>query len=115
TIINRFGAAFPDDVLSFDAGAPVIDSDGPLPPAKIPTIFVEHSVEMSGAYLSSKPRGVFVGLGMLFEVSFRLPDEGKPQRFRVSIWRPPDSTAARGETDAFEPTVYEAMARGGFS
>jgi len=115
TIVSRFAAAFPEDMLSFEVGAPVTDSEGQLPPSKIPTIFIEHSVEMSGAYLSAKPRGVFVGLGMIFDVTFRIPDEGKPQRFRVSIWRSPDPSVARGETDAFEAAVYEAMAQGGFS
>src|SRR5206468_357661 len=73
-IVARFASAFPPDILALDLGAPVPENEGPLPPNKIPTMFVEHSAEMSGAsYLSANPRGVFVGLGMLFEVSFRFP------------------------------------------
>jgi hypothetical protein len=114
-IVNRFAGAFPADILALEVGQPVVEPEGPLPPSKIPTMFVEHSAEMSGAsYLSSNPRGVFVGLGMLFEVSFRLPDESKPQRYRLSAWRPPDTTISKGDYPTFEAAVYETMASEGF-
>jgi hypothetical protein len=116
SIVGRFGAAFPPDILSLEVGQPITETEGPLPPNRIPTIFVEHSAEMSGAsYLSSSPRGVFVGLGMVFEVSFRLPDEVKPQRYRLSAWRPPDTTIAKGDYPTFEAAVYETMATEGFA
>jgi hypothetical protein len=115
TILSRFAAAFPSDILDLEVGQPVLEPEGPLPPNKLPTMFVEHSAEMSGAsYLSANPRGVFVGLGMLFEVSFRLPDESKPQRYRLSAWRPPDTTISKGDYPSFEAAVYETMASEGF-
>ena len=71
---------------------------------------------MSGAsYLSAAPRGVFVGLGLVFEVNFRLPDEGKPQKYRLSTWRPPDTTISKGDFPTFEGAVYETMASEGFA
>ena len=104
-IVSRFAAAFPPDILALDVGQPLLETDPPLPPSKIPTMFVEHSAEMSGAsYLSANPRGVFVGLGMLFEVVFRIPDEGKPQKYRFSAWRPLDTTVPKGG-GTFESTV----------
>jgi hypothetical protein len=116
TIVNRFSAAFPADILSFEVGSPVTDTEGPLPPNKYPTMYVEHSAEMSGAsYLSANPRGVFVGLGMLFEVSFRLPDDSKPHKYRLSAWRPPDTTISKGDFPTFEAAVYETMATEGFA
>jgi hypothetical protein len=115
TIITRFAAAFPPDILALEAGPPVPETEGPLPSNKVPTMFVEHSAEMSGAsYLSANPRGVFVGLGMLFEVTFRIPDENKPQRWRLSAWRPPDTTVPKGDS-SFESAVYDAMATDGFA
>jgi hypothetical protein len=115
TIAARFATAFPPDILSLELGPPVLEADGPLPSNKVPTIFVEHSAEMSGAsYLSANPRGVFVGLGMLFDVTFRIPDESKPQRWRLSAWRPPDTTVPKGDS-SFESAVYDAMASDGFS
>jgi hypothetical protein len=117
TIVSRFTAAFPSDILDLEVGQPVSEPDGPLPPPnKIPTMFIEHSTEMSGAsYLSTNPRGVFVGLGMQFEVSFRVPDEPKPQRYRLSAWRPPDTTISKGDYPTFEAAVYETMANEGFT
>jgi hypothetical protein len=116
TIVNRFTAAFPADILSLEVGPPVTDTEGPLPPNKYPTMYVEHSAEMSGAsYLSANPRGVFVGLGMLFEVSFRLPDDSKPHKYRLSAWRPPDTTVSKGDFPTFEAAVYENMASEGFA
>jgi hypothetical protein len=115
TILARFASAFPSDILAFQVGEPVPEPEGPLPPNKIPTMFIEHSAEMSGAsYLSANPRGVFVGLGMLFEVSFRLPDESKPQKYRLSAWRPPDTTISKGDFPSFPAAVYETMATEGF-
>jgi hypothetical protein len=116
TIVARFASAFPSDIVALEVGAPVPDPEGPLPANKIPTMFIEHSAEMSGAsYLSANPRGVFVGLGMLFEVSFRLPDESKPQRYRLSAWRPPDTTIEKGDYPSFPAAVYETMASEGFA
>ena len=115
TLVARFSSAFPPDVLSFELGPPVPSSDVALPPARRPTLFIEHSSEVSGAsYLSANPRGVFVGLGLLFEVTFQVPDDGKPHRFRLSAWRPPNTTVPKGD-HPFEEAVYEAMATEGFT
>ena len=50
-----------------------------------------------------------MGLGMVFDVTFRIPDDTKPLKFHWSIWRPPDTTVAPGD-HGFEETVYETMA-----
>jgi hypothetical protein len=114
-LVSRFAAAFPPDILSLELGPPVTDPDAPLPPITVPTIFIEHSAEVSGAsYLNANPRGVFVGLGLLFEVSFRIPDDTKPQRFRLSAWRPPDTTVSKGD-ETYEAAVYDAMATEGYA
>ncbi|HKQ70835.1 MAG TPA: hypothetical protein VJT73_15920, partial [Polyangiaceae bacterium] len=115
TISDRFGNAFPADIVSFELGAPLTDSEAPLPVPTLPTLFIEHTAEVSGAsYLSANPRGVFVGLGLLFEVTFRLPDETKPLKFRLSAWRPPDTTLPRAD-NTWEGAVYEAMATEGYA
>jgi hypothetical protein len=115
TIVSRFATAFPPDILSIEVGQPVTEAEAAPPPSKVPTMFVEHSAEMSGAsYLSQNPRGVFVGLGMLFEVAFKIPDDAKPQKYRLSAWRPPDTTVPKGD-GSFESAVYEAMAGEGFA
>ncbi len=115
TISSRFAQTFPPDTLSFELGPPITDPEGPLPPNTVPTLFVEHTPDVSAAaYLSNNPRGIFVGLGLQCEATFRIPDEGKPFRFKHTAWRPPDMTLSKGE-ESFEATVYESMAGDGYS
>jgi len=112
----RFASAFAPDVLSVELGAPILDPDAPLPASNVPTMFIEHTAELSGAsYLNANPRGVFVGLGMVFEVTFKLHDETKPYKYKQTAWRPPDVTLSKGDAETWETAVYDAMAVEGFS
>jgi hypothetical protein len=113
-LIERFNDVFPKDVLFLESAAPVGETD-PLPNVTIPTMFVEYSLEMSGAsYLSMKPRGVYVGLGLTAEPTFRIPDDPKPLRYKFSAWRPPDLNPMKLEPP-FEQNVYEAMGLAAYS
>jgi hypothetical protein len=115
-LMARFAAAFAPDVLSLELGAPITDPDAPLPATTVPTLFVEHTAELSGAsYLNANPRGVFVGAGMTFETTFRVPDDTKPYKFKQTVWRPPDVTLSKGDAETWETAVYEAMATEGFN
>jgi hypothetical protein len=115
-LVARFASAFAPDVLSLELGAPITDPDAPLPPPTVPTLFVEHTAELSGAsYLNANPRGVFVGAGMTFEATFRVPDDTKPYKFKQTVWRPPDVTLSKGDAETWETAVYEAMAAEGFN
>ena len=102
--------------LSVDLGAPITDPDAPLPASNVPTLFIEHTAELSGAsYLNANPRGVFVGLGMVFDVTFKIPDDAKPHKYKQTAWRPPDVTLSKGDAETWETAVYDAMAVEGFS
>jgi hypothetical protein len=115
-IVARFAGAFAPDILSVEMGAPITDPDAALPATSLPTLFIEHTAELSGAsYLSANPRGVFVGLGMMFEVTFKIPDDAKPLKFKLTQWRPPDVTLSRGDADSWETVIYEAMATESFN
>jgi hypothetical protein len=115
-LVARFASAFAPDVLSLEMGAPITDPDAPLPTSTVPTLFVEHIAELSGAsYLNANPRGVFVGAGMTFETTFRVPDDTKPYKFKQTVWRPPDVTLSKGDAETWETAVYEAMATEGFN
>jgi hypothetical protein len=107
-IIARFAQAFPADVLALTPGPP---AEGSVPPSvTVSTLFAETQVQLSGAsFLSANPRGVFVGLGMKFEVSIRLPDDPKPFKWSTDVWRPPDTMIDRGDRP-YEDAVYSAMA-----
>jgi hypothetical protein len=115
TLAARFAASFPADILSLEMGAPIPDPDAPLPAVTIPTICIEHSSQVSGpSYLSARPRGVFVGLALVFEASFRLPDNSKPLNFKLPTWRNPDAKIEKGDAP-LEAAVYEAMTSGAFA
>jgi hypothetical protein len=115
TLAARFAASFPADIVSLEMGPPIGDPDAPLPAVTVPTIFIEHSSQVSGpSYLSARPRGVFVGLALVFEASFRLPDNGKPLNFKLPTWRNPDAKIEKGD-GPLEAAVYEAMITGGFA
>ncbi len=115
-LVARFASAFAPDVLSLELGAPITDPDAPLPASTVPTMFIEHTAELSGAsYLSANPRGVFVGLGMVFEVTFRVPDDAKPHRYKQTAWHAPDVTLSKGDAESWETAVYDAMATESFA
>jgi hypothetical protein len=114
-IAARFGASFPTDILSLELGAPIADPDAPLPAVTIPTIFIEHISQVSGpSYVSARPRGVFVGLALIFEATFRLPDDPKPLHFKLPTWRNPDAKIDKGDAP-LEAAVYEAMVSTAFA
>jgi hypothetical protein len=109
-IVQRFGAVFPPEIISMTVGEAIADPDAPLP-AQItsPTMFIEHGPAWSGSIFGTKnPRGLFVGLELSFDASFRLPDDTKPVRVKVDAWHMPSMSAS---TDAQnpEPSVYADM------
>ncbi len=115
-IIDRFQAAFPKEILSFEQGDPIGgDQEEPLPAVTGPTLFIEHLTEWSGgASTTEKPRGIYVGLGVLFEASFRMPEDTKPAyRFKLAGWRGPDVSLAK-EEDRPEEKIYQAAAKEDF-
>lgn len=112
-LIERLQAAFPPDVLKFELGEPVPDEQ-PLPEqVQVPTLFVQHTVQMNGLYLSRNPRGIYVGLGTLFHSSFRVPGDEEPFNLKFSQWRPPDTSLLEKEGGSVE-AVYESSASEAF-
>ncbi len=113
-IAARFAATFPADILSFEMGAPVAD-EGPWPAPALPTLFIEHLSQVSGpSYTSQRPRGVFVGLTLMFEAAFKLPADANAQHFKLPTWRNPDPKIDRGDAP-LEAAVYDAMTMSAFA
>lgn len=108
-IIERLQKAFPPDILKFEHGAPLGENEELPDPVKVPTLFVQHTVQMNGLYLSRNPRGVFVGLGALFNGTFVVPGASERLETKFSQWRPPDTSLLEKE-GASVPQVYEASA-----
>jgi hypothetical protein len=67
---------------------------------------------MAGGYMSPKPRGVFVGVGMMFKATFNVPG-GSPLEFKSSQWRTPNPLVMMDEGKGVAD-VYEKMASDGF-
>ena len=114
TLIERLGQLFPPDVLSFQSGPPL---EGETLPAevKLPTLMIQHVVQLNGVYQSRVPRGVFLGMGMVFSSALRIPGEAKTMDVKLSLWSPPDLSAFEsGEAtveQVYEKTLSEAFDR----
>jgi hypothetical protein len=106
------GEPFPKDVLAPELGPTV--TDGAVPEPTEPTLLVEYAPEMAGGYMSPKPRGVFVGVGMTVKAAFRIPGDNQPLELKASLWRAPNPLILKNE-GATVADVYEKMASDGIS
>jgi hypothetical protein len=104
--------AFSPNVLKFVV-KPTEEGAGDPPATDKPTLFVNHKTEMSGGYTTNRPRGVYVGLGMMFQVHGVFPPSETAFRFKDSSWLPPDINEISKKGLRHEQ-VYEANAREGF-
>lgn len=113
-IASVINAPFPPDVVHAEIVAPLIGPD-PIPAATEPTLFIEYGPEMAGGYMSDKPRGVFVGVGMTFKASFQIPKDTQPLELKSSLWRTPNPQILRSEgtgvADVYEKMAGESFAR----
>lgn len=78
-----------------------------------PTLAVNYKTEMSGGYTTNRPRGVYVGLGMMFQAAGMVPGVKETFRFKDSSWLPPDINEISKKLLKPEE-VYEANANEGF-
>jgi hypothetical protein len=109
-LVQRFAQAFPTEILALAVGEPITDAEAPLPAQiTVPTLFLEHGPTWSGSVATpTSPHGVFVGLEMSFNALFRVPDETKPLKVRLDVWKGPDLAGAKGD-DKPEETIYSKM------
>lgn len=107
-------APFPADVLHAEV-VPALVGQDPLPKPTEPTLFVDYTPEMAGGYMSDKPRGVFVGVGMTFKASFQIPNDDQPLEMKSSLWRAPNPQILKHEgttvADVYEKMASESFAR----
>lgn len=110
-LVEQWQTIFPTDVLKFSLGPAVTEPEGTPVAFKVPTLLVEYVVGGAGIYLSRKPRGVVVGVGLVFDAKFTLPDSAESLEFKSSSWKVPD-LAGTGEVTV--AGVYEGLATEGF-
>lgn len=110
----RLNKEFPADVLHFKL-VPAMEDDGTdTPKVAKPTLVITHKDELSGGFMSKKPRGAFVGLGFNVRSALIIPGDDQPLTFKFSAWLPPD--LKRWEQPGATPRdVYDSVARDGFA
>ena len=106
-IIARFDRTFPHEILKVQLAKP-IGQDEALPAVKVPTLLVTHSTLMSGAYMSRDPVGTYVGVGVVFEGSFQIPNAAETIDYRLSVWRQPKIAIIKKEKLTPEQ-VYDSL------
>lgn len=109
----RLQPLFPRELVEFRAGEHS-DGEGEPPPSTVPTLFVSYATEMSGGYTTERPRGVYVGLGMMLRAEFMMPDGGRFLPMKDSSWLPPDINEISREGLGPEQ-VYDRNARLGLT
>jgi len=113
-IVDRFSQVFPRDILDVALGEPLLDPDAPQPDPVVPTLFIEHTADWSGGTTTSDvPRGIFVVVGVTFDVTFRVPADAHPYKFKYTTWRAPRMEGVR-VAERPEEVVYEAIAHDAF-
>jgi hypothetical protein len=110
----RLNKEFPPDILRFKLVPAMTDDGSDFPKVSKPTLVITHRAELSGAFMSKKPRGVFVGLGMTVRSAFVIPGDEQPLNFKFSAWLSPDMKVWE-QTGATVKDVYEALGREGLS
>jgi hypothetical protein len=112
-LVARLQTLFASELVEFKLGAHA-EGDGPPSAGAVPTLFVSYTTEMSGGYTTQRPRGVYVGLGMMMSAEFVLPDGGRFVAMKDSAWLPPDVNQIW--RDGLRPEqVYDQSARLGLS
>jgi len=116
---TKLDAGLSPELFDVTAGAQVPFDAETLPDVKVPTLFITHAAEWSGhSYVSTRPRGSYVGIMFPFEAIFVIPGDPKPMKLKAEIMKQAalgqlkdDETIMPGPA---EEKVYEAMATEAF-
>jgi hypothetical protein len=111
-LIAVLGNRFPRDLLSPEPGPALPAEADPKP--TVPTLLITYHTEMSGAFISKKPRLALSGIGVIGKATFEIPDDPEPLVFKLTVWRAPDLKTISAETtpaDLYETMADEAMKR----
>jgi hypothetical protein len=107
-IVERLQSLFPTEIARFELGPTSEDASEELPKVDVPTLLFTYRHELSGAYMSRKPRAAFAGVGLFVRVNFILPSDSQDLSFKYTGWLAPD--VKRIEAGELELTgVYDDM------
>jgi hypothetical protein len=102
-------------MLRFKVVPAMPDDGSDFPKVQKPTLVITHRAEMSGAFMSKRPRGVFVALGVMVRSSLIIPGDDQPLNYKYSAWLPPDlklwEQPGTTPKDMYERLGREGLAR----
>ncbi len=104
-----FAEVFPADLLHFELGPPVEGTS--TPSFEVPTLFVSYRLEISGAFVTKKPRAIFAGVGLVAEATLSVPDKEPPDTFKHTAWLAPERRRIEAGEVPPEEVYQEVMAR----
>jgi len=119
-LIAALQTLFAPEIVRFEPGEPLPSTSSEdeklpeLPAVTVPTLFIDYRIELSGAILNAKPRGMFFGAGMFFDTVFVLPESDARLELYVKTWRSPTVKVMRLKTRS-TADVYEDLARRSFN
>ena len=117
-LATRFDAGLSPELFDVLMGAPVPVEAEALPDVKVPTLFIAHAAEWSGhSYVSTKPRGSYVGIMFPFEAVFMIPGDAKPIKLKADLLKQAALGILKDEDllpGPAEERVYDAMATDAF-
>jgi hypothetical protein len=108
----RLNREFPPDILHFTLVPALADDGTDTPKVEQPTLVITHTSQMSGAFMSKKPRGAFVGIGFTVRSVFVIPGDDQTQTLKFSAWLRPDLEKWE-EPGTTAKDIYERMASDG--
>lgn len=117
-LATRFDAGLSPELFDVSMGAPLPVDTETLPEVKVPTLFITHSADWSGhSYVSTKPRGSYVGILFPFEAVFVIPGDAKPIKVKADIMKQAALAQLKDEDlppGPAEDKVYDSMAMEAF-
>jgi hypothetical protein len=119
TLATQIDGGLADELFDVSVGNVVTEAD--LPEPTVPTLFITHATEWSGHnYVSTRPRGSYVGLNFNMEASWVIPGDAKPFKYKTEIFRHAATHVLNNSDEPMlqvgqaEEKVYETMATDAF-
>jgi hypothetical protein len=117
-LIAALQQLFPTEIVRFELGEALPSPEpgerpDPLPKPDVPTLFIDHRTELSGATTVAKPRGLFHGCGIVFETRFVIPGDATQLAITVPTWRAPSRSVMQNDKRTMLD-VYEDLTRRSF-
>ncbi len=103
-------AHFPPDLVLPELAPALAAEDSER--AAAPTLLITYHTELSGAFISRRPRLALSGIGLITRTTFEIPQDPEPLTFKLSVWRAPDLKTIADRTTAED--LYNTMSTEAF-